>query len=178
MQAGCTGLWELRGGPMPVRLPVQSPEKWRKISSNIKVDSVKERFPAAEGRKGWRKMSEIKWRLVGGMGNVVKKQSSLKNYVLKQMNHFTGSCPREKLFCCRFGNGLPYGLTLIQETTLCFYLFIYLFYCLGNLNFPEISQAASYSLCLHFLALKWTHNHIDVWNGRYSSNGSTVLKLP
>lgn len=32
---GCTGLWELRGGQMPVRLPVQSPEKSRKISITL-----------------------------------------------------------------------------------------------------------------------------------------------
>lgn len=55
----CTGLWELRGSQRPVRLPVQSPEKSRKISSNINVDSVKERSPVAEGRKGLKKMSEI-----------------------------------------------------------------------------------------------------------------------
>lgn len=162
---------------MPVRLPVQSPEKWRKISSNIKVDNVKERSPAAEGRKGWRKMSEINWRLVGGMGNVVKKQSYLKNYVLKQMNHFTGSCPREKWFCCRFGNGLPYGLTLIQETTSRFYLFIYFYFTVWGI-WTFLRSTRLLATVYVSTSLKWTHNHIDVWNGRYSSNGSTVLKLP
>lgn len=46
------------------------------------MQSVREGASAAEGRKNWEKMSEIRCSLVVFVRNAAKMQSSLKNYAV------------------------------------------------------------------------------------------------